>query len=88
MWTSRGILRQAGLLSRATASNRCRKNIGLLKLSSYSVLYRRVGFSFFLFYRLNKHTLVLNDVDFVSSLNIGKRASRYCWNTSSLGSAS
>jgi hypothetical protein len=28
-WLSRGTLHQAGLLSRATASNSCRKNIGL-----------------------------------------------------------
>ncbi len=33
-------MRQAGLLSRPTASNSCRKNIGLTKPSPGSTLYR------------------------------------------------
>jgi hypothetical protein len=33
----------AGLLSRAAASNSCRKNIGLSTLSSDSTLYRKVA---------------------------------------------
>jgi hypothetical protein len=33
---------------RAPASNSCRKNIGLSKLSPDSILYRKVGYSFFL----------------------------------------
>ncbi len=40
---SGGTLRQAGLLSRATASNSCRKNIGLTTLSPDSALYRKVA---------------------------------------------
>ncbi len=40
---SGGTLRQAGRLSRATASNNCRKNIGLSKLSSDRTLYRKVA---------------------------------------------
>ncbi len=34
-------------ISRATASNSCRKNIGLSKLSPHSTLYRKAGYSFF-----------------------------------------
>jgi hypothetical protein len=48
-WLSGGTLRQAGFLSRATASNSCRKNMGLSKLSLDSILCRKVGYSFFLF---------------------------------------
>jgi hypothetical protein len=44
-WLSGGTLRQVGLLSRATASNSCRKNIGLSKLSPDSTLYRKAFFS-------------------------------------------
>ena len=51
-------LSQAGLLSRATASNSCREDIGLMKLLSGSTLYRKVAerrgilpSSFFLDYR-------------------------------------
>jgi hypothetical protein len=40
---SGGTLRQAGLLSRATASNSCRKNIRLSKLPPDSTLYRKVA---------------------------------------------
>ncbi len=40
---SRGTLLQAGLLSGTTASNSCRKNIGLTKLSADSTLYRMVA---------------------------------------------
>jgi hypothetical protein len=36
-------VQQAGLLSRATASNNCRKNIGLSKLSPDSNLYLKVA---------------------------------------------
>jgi len=36
-------LSQAGLLSRATASNSCREDIGLTKLSPDSTLYRKVA---------------------------------------------
>jgi hypothetical protein len=36
-------LRQVGLLSRATTSNSCRKNIGLSKLSTDSILYLKVA---------------------------------------------
>ncbi len=39
---SGGTLRQAGFLSKAAASNSCRKSIGLSKLSPDSTLYRRV----------------------------------------------
>jgi hypothetical protein len=44
-------LRQAGLLSRATASNSCRENIGLLQLSSDSAYIAKYpkGQAFFLF---------------------------------------
>jgi hypothetical protein len=42
----------------------------------------------YLFYKLNKHTLVLADPDFVSSLNTGIIASRNLINNSSLGSPS
>jgi hypothetical protein len=42
-WLSEGTLRQAGLLSRATASKSCRENIGLSKLSSNSTLYLKVA---------------------------------------------
>ncbi len=42
-WLSGGTLRQAGLLSRATASNSCRKNIRLSKLPPDSTLYRKVA---------------------------------------------
>jgi hypothetical protein len=38
-----GTLRQAGLLSRARASNSCRKNIELSNLSPSSTLYRKVA---------------------------------------------
>ncbi len=38
----RGTLRQAGLLSRAIASDSCRENIGLSKLSPDSTLYCKV----------------------------------------------
>ncbi len=41
-WLSGGTLHQAGLVSKATASNSCRKNIGLKKLSPDSTLYRKV----------------------------------------------
>jgi hypothetical protein len=40
---SEGTLYQAGLLSRATASNSCRKNIGLTKLPPNSTLYCEVA---------------------------------------------
>ncbi len=40
---NRGILRQAGFLSRATTSNSCRKNIRLTKLSSDRTVYRKVA---------------------------------------------
>ncbi len=36
-------MRQAGLLSRAAASNICRKNIGLSKMSPNSTLYHKVA---------------------------------------------
>jgi hypothetical protein len=42
-WLSRGTLRQAGLLSGAIASDSCRKNIGLSKLTLDSTLYRKVA---------------------------------------------
>jgi hypothetical protein len=42
-WSIGGTLRQVSLLSRATASNSCRKNIGLSKSSLDSTLYRRVA---------------------------------------------
>jgi hypothetical protein len=48
-WLSGGTLRQVILLSRATASNSCRKNIGLLTLSPDSNQYRKARYSFFLF---------------------------------------
>jgi len=41
-WLSGGTLRQADLLSWTKDSNSCRKNIGLLKLSSDSFLYLKV----------------------------------------------
>ncbi len=44
-WLSRGNLCQADILSGATASNSCRKNIGLSKLSVDSTLYQKAGFS-------------------------------------------
>ncbi len=47
-WLSGGTLFQACLLSRATASNSCRKNIGFSKLSPNSTLYRKAGYSCFL----------------------------------------
>jgi hypothetical protein len=47
-WLSGGTSRQAGLLSRATGSNSCRKNIRLSKLSPDRTLYRKAGYSFFL----------------------------------------
>jgi hypothetical protein len=43
-WLSGGTLFQVCLLSRATASNRCRKNIGF----PGSTLYRKAGYSYFL----------------------------------------
>jgi hypothetical protein len=42
-WLSRETLCQAGLLSRATARNSCRKNIGLTKLSPQSTLHHKVA---------------------------------------------
>jgi hypothetical protein len=39
---------QAGLLSRATSSNSCRKNMGLSKVTSDSNLCRKAGYSLFL----------------------------------------
>jgi hypothetical protein len=56
-WLSGGTLLQAGLLSRATASNSCRKNIGLSKLSPDSTLHRKVAkrrgiLSFFLLFHV------------------------------------
>ncbi len=42
-WLSGWTICQASLLSRATASNSCRTNIGLLKLFSDSTLYRKVA---------------------------------------------
>jgi hypothetical protein len=42
-WLSGRNLRQAGLLSRAPASNSCRENIRLSKLSPDSTLYRKVA---------------------------------------------
>jgi hypothetical protein len=40
---SGGTLRQAGLLSRTTASTSCRKSIGLSKVSPDSTLYLKVA---------------------------------------------
>jgi len=42
-WLSGRTLRQAGLLSRATARNNCTKNIGLSKSSPDSTVYCRVA---------------------------------------------
>jgi len=57
-WLSDGTLDQAGLLPRATASNSCRKHIGLLKLSLDSSLYLKIAergvFFFFFFTILHK----------------------------------
>jgi hypothetical protein len=47
-WLSGGTLSHGGLLSRATASNNCKKNIGVSKQSPDSTLYRKTGYSFFL----------------------------------------
>jgi hypothetical protein len=47
-WLSGGTLRQGDLLSRATASIGCRKNIGLSKLCPDSTLYRKAVYFFFL----------------------------------------
>jgi hypothetical protein len=46
-WSSLWTLRQAGLLSRVTASNSCKKNIGLSKLSPDSTLYRKAEYAFY-----------------------------------------
>ncbi len=50
-------LNQAGLLSRATAGDACRKDIELRKQSSDNSLYRRVA--------ERRHTLPLDTVDLI-----------------------
>jgi hypothetical protein len=56
-WLSGETLRPADLLSRATAGNRCRKNIGLSKLSPDSTLYAKAGYIYPLNFK-NKRCLL------------------------------
>jgi hypothetical protein len=50
---SGGTVCQAGLLSKATASNSCQNNIGLSKLPPDSTLYHNDGYSFFFILRID-----------------------------------
>jgi hypothetical protein len=73
-----GTLRQAGLLSRATASDSWRKNIGLSKLSPDSTLYhvaeRGAILSFFLsFYTHFTNTHILYTDEIVIGMNYNKK---------------
>ncbi len=83
-WLSGGTLFQVCLLSRATTSNSCRKNIGLSKLFPASTLYRKVaekrGILSFFSPTISTHSLFLFSIRISNLKRYFKFLEVFSWN--------